>query len=71
MSKNKPKVSVKVRNNNIQKALSIFKRRVKDSDHLFELRRRKEFLKPSVTKRRAKQVAIHKQKLEDIKTKDE
>jgi|14_taG_2_1085336.scaffolds.fasta_scaffold15588_2 small subunit ribosomal protein S21 len=71
MSKNKPKVSVKVRNNNIQKALSIFKRRVKDSDHLFELRRRKEFLKPSVINRRAKQVAIHKQKLEDIKTKDE
>ena len=71
MSKHKSKVSVKVRKGNIQKALSIFKRLVKDSDHLYELRDRKEFVKPSVKKRRKKQVAIHKQKLEDLKTKDE
>ena len=71
MSKHPKKVSVKVKNGNIQKALSIFKRKVKDSDHLYELRDRKEFVKPSVKKRRKKQVAIHKQKLEDLKTKDE
>tara|TARA_R110001592_G_scaffold87631_3_gene258776 strand:- start:221 stop:436 length:216 start_codon:yes stop_codon:yes gene_type:complete len=71
MSKHKSKVSVKVRKGNIQKALSIFKRLVKDSDHLYELRDRKEFVKPSVKKRRKKQVAIHKQKLQDLKTKDE
>ena len=58
MSKHKSKVSVKVRKGNIQKALSIFKRLVKDSDHLYELRDRKEFVKPSVKKRRKKQVAI-------------
>ena len=68
MSKHKSKVSVKVRKGNIQKALSIFKRLVKDSDHLYELRDRKEFVKPSVKKRRKKQVAIHKQ---NLKTKDE
>ena len=71
MSKHPKKVSVKVKNGNIQKALSKFKRKVKDSEHLFELRDRKQFLKPSVKKRRAKQVAIHNQKIEDLKTKDE
>ena len=71
MSKHPKKVSVKVKNGNIQKALSTFKRKVKDSDHLYELRDRKEYVKPSVLKRRKKQVAIHNQKLEDLKNKDE
>ena len=71
MSKHPKKVSVKVINGNIQKALSKFKRKVKDSEHLYELRDRKQFLKPSVKKRRLKQVAIHNQKLEDLKTNDE
>ncbi len=71
MSKRPKKVSVKVRNNNIQKALSKFKRKVKDSEHLYELKDRKQYTKPSVKRRRAKQVAIHNQKLEDLKTKDE
>lgn len=71
MSKHPKKVSVKVKNGNIQKALSRFKRKVKDSDHLYELKDRKEYTKPSVKKRRLKQIAIHNQKLEDLKTKDE
>ena len=71
MSKHPKKVSVKVINGNIQKALSKFKRKVKDSEHLYELRDRREYTKPSVLKRRKKQVAIHNQKLEDLKTKDE
>ena len=71
MSKRPRKVSVKVKNNNIAKALSIFKRKVKQSEHLFELKRRREFLKPSVKKRRQKQIAIHNQKLYDEKIKDE
>ena len=71
MSKHPKKVSVKVINGNIQKALSKFKRKVKDSEHLYELRDRKQFLKPSVKKRRLKQIAIHNQKLEDLKNKDE
>ena len=48
MSKHPTKVAVKVIKGNIQKALSKFKRKVKDSDHLFELKDRKEFTKPSV-----------------------
>jgi ribosomal protein S21 len=71
MSKHPKKVSVKVKNGNIQKALSSFKRKVKDSDHLYELKDRREYTKPSVKKRRLKQIAIHNQKLEDLKTKDE
>ena len=63
MSKHKSKVSVKVRKGNIQKALSIFKRLVKDSDHLYELRDRKEFVKPSAAKRKQKLKAIYQQKL--------
>jgi len=71
MSKHPKKVSVKVIGGNIQKALSRFKRKVKDSDHLYELKDRREYTKPSVKKRRLKQIAIHNQKLEDLKTKDE
>lgn len=71
MSRGKPIVAVKVVKGNIQKALSIFKRKVKESEHLYELRKRQEFVKPSVKKRREKQVAIHNQKLEDLKTKDD
>jgi small subunit ribosomal protein S21 len=71
MSKHPIKVSVKVKNGNIQKALSKFKRKVKQSEHLYELKDRREYIKPSVLKRRKKQVAIHNQKLEDLKTKDE
>ena len=71
MSKKKSIVAVKVIGKNIQKALSIFKRKVKESEHLYELRKRQEFVKPSVKKRREKQVAIHNQKLEDLKTKDD
>ena len=70
MSKHPTKVAVKVIKGNIQKALSKFKRKVKDSDHLFELKDRREYVKPSVLKRRKKQTAIYKQKLEDSKTKD-
>ena len=71
MSRHPKKVSVKVKNGNIQKALSKFKRKVKDSEHLYELKDRKQYTKPSVLKRRAKQVAIHNQKLEDLKNKDD
>ena len=71
MSRHPKKVSVKVKNGNIQKALSKFKRKVKDSEHLYELKDRREYTKPSVLKRRKKQTAIHNQKLEDLKNKDE
>ncbi len=71
MSKKKSIVAVKVIKGNIQKALSKFKRKVKDSEHLQEYRQRQEYVKPSVKKRRLKQTAIHNQKLEDIANKDD
>jgi small subunit ribosomal protein S21 len=71
MSKKKSIVAVKVIKGNIQKALSKFKRKVKDSEHLQEYRQRQEYVKPSVKKRKQKQLAIHNQKLEDIANKDD
>lgn len=71
MSKGKTIVAVKVIKGNIQKALSKFKRKVKDSEHLQEYRKRQEFIKPSVKKRKQKLTAIHNQKLYDIENKDE
>ena len=43
--------SVEVRNNDINKALKLLKKKVEDSGHLQELRDRKEYRKPSVVKR--------------------
>ena len=51
-------VSIKVRNGDIQKALKVFKRRVSDSGHLFEVRKRKEYTKPNTIRRKQKQQAI-------------
>jgi ribosomal protein S21 len=66
MSRGKTIVAVKVIKGNIAKALSKFKRKVKDSEHLQEFRERREYVKPSVKKRRLKQVAIHNQNKETI-----
>jgi len=48
--------SVKVRNNNIEAALRVFKR--KCLDHIWEYRQREEFVKPSEKRRKAKQAGI-------------
>ena len=60
MSKTKL-VSVQVRNGNLQKALKIFKRRVEDSGHLYEVRTRQEYIKPTTKKRKQKQEAVREQ----------
>jgi|TARA_Y100001937_G_scaffold56230_1_gene77339 ribosomal protein S21 len=58
MSKHPKLVSVQVRKGDIQKALKIFKRRVSESGHLFEVRKRQEFVKPTTRKRKQKLQAI-------------
>jgi len=58
MSKHPRLVSVQVRKGDIQKALKIFKRRVSESGHLFEVRKRQEYVKPTTFKRKQKQQAI-------------
>jgi len=47
---------------NLNKALKLFKRKFKDTQVLKELRERKQYIKPSLKKRRAKEEAIRKLK---------
>lgn len=54
----KPRVTVIVRNGDINKALKIFKKKVMDSGHLLELRERKEYTKPKTVRRTIKLKAI-------------
>lgn len=49
------------RNNSIEKALRLFKRRVKDSGKIDELKDRQEFIKPSAVRRREMSTAIRRQ----------
>ena len=63
----KPIVTVKVRKGDINRALKIFKRAVMNSGHIFELRDRQEYTKPTTIRRREKQVAIRNQKIEVMK----
>jgi small subunit ribosomal protein S21 len=60
-------VGVKVRYNNVEKALSIFKKRVKETGILQEYRDRQEFVKPSVIKRKKKLDAKYKAKKDSQK----
>lgn len=57
---------VKRKGEDFNKLLSRFKRKVTQSEHLIELRNRKEFLKPSVKKRKAKLAVIRQNEL-DVK----
>ena len=50
-------IKVVVRNNNIEKALGIFKRKVKDSNLIFELRERQFYKKKSEIKKEMKNKA--------------
>jgi len=55
-------LKIPVVKDNINKALKIFKRKFKDTQVLKELRERKQYIKPSLKKRRAKEEAIRKLK---------
>ena len=50
-------IKVVVKNNNIERALSIFKRKVKDSGLIYELRERECYKKPSELKKERKNKA--------------
>jgi small subunit ribosomal protein S21 len=50
-------IKVVVRNNNYEKALSIFKRKIKDSNLMYELREREYYKKPSAIKKEIKNKA--------------
>jgi|TARA_B100001093_G_scaffold454523_1_gene463915 small subunit ribosomal protein S21 len=50
--------AVKVVNGNIELALKAFKRKIKDSGKIEELKDRKEYIKPSAVKRKKMQQAV-------------
>ena len=50
-------IKVVVKINNVEKALSIFKRKIKDSNLMFELREREYYKKPSEIKKEIKNKA--------------
>ena len=51
-------VTIKVRKGDIGRALKQFKRLVKESDHIQELKKRREYIKPTTKRRKQKQEAI-------------
>ncbi len=57
---------VDVKDGNIEKALKIYKNKVKSVKQIEKLRDRKEYEKPSVTKRKQTQKAIRKEKLQNF-----
>ena len=60
---------VEVRNNNIEGALKKFKRKIKDSGLMVELRDRQYYEKPSEKRRREKNLSKTRQKYKVIKEK--
>ena len=64
-------INVVVKNNNVEKALSIFKRKVKDSNLMFELREREYYKKPSEIKKEIKNKAKARNYWKKIKLMEE
>jgi len=58
------RVSVEVRNGDVNKALKVFKKKVAESGHLEELRERRYFTKPTTKRRLEKQQAVRKNNIE-------
>lgn len=58
------RVTVIVRNGDLQQALKVFKKKVATSGHLEELRDRREYTKPTTKKREQKLKAKRKNDLE-------
>tara|TARA_B110000285_G_C14773049_1_gene444907 strand:+ start:216 stop:464 length:249 start_codon:yes stop_codon:yes gene_type:complete len=56
---------VKVINGNLEPALRLWKKKLKDSGKLEELKERKEYTKPTTKRRKAKQRAIRAQWCKD------
>jgi small subunit ribosomal protein S21 len=63
----KSRVTVTVRDGNIEKALSIFKKKVMNSGHLLLYKEKQEFVKPSVKKREKLKKAKYSQYISDLR----
>tara|TARA_B100000902_G_scaffold397298_1_gene460645 strand:+ start:2712 stop:2939 length:228 start_codon:yes stop_codon:yes gene_type:complete len=64
-------IKVNVRNNNYEKAISIFKRKVKEAGVLYELREREYYKKPSSVKKEMKNKAKARNHWKKIKLLEE
>tara|TARA_A100001201_G_scaffold93117_1_gene81098 strand:+ start:195 stop:446 length:252 start_codon:yes stop_codon:yes gene_type:complete len=62
-------LSVKVWNNNVEGALKILKRKIKDSNIMQELKEKQYYTKPSKKKREKKNLAILRNKYKTLKEK--
>ena len=62
-------IKVEVRDGNLEKALRLFKKKIKDSRIMLELRDRQEFTKPSLRKRQNKNRAINRLKMQVLEEK--
>jgi ribosomal protein S21 len=67
MSKGKSLVTIKVWKGDINRALKKFKRGVIESGHIFELKERQQYTKPTTKRRKKKQEAIRNAKFERMK----
>ena len=65
-----PGLAVTVYNNNVEGALKILKRKIKNSNLMVELRKRTYYEKPSKLKREQKNLAILRQRYKDQKEKE-
>ena len=64
-------LSVKVWNNNVEGALKVFKRKVKDSNLMLELSKKAYYDKPSKKRREKKNMAILRNKYKVLKEKEQ
>jgi small subunit ribosomal protein S21 len=64
-------IKVVVKNNNYEKAISIFKRKIKDSNLMYELREREYYKKPSMVKKEMKNKAKARNNWKKIKLLEE
>lgn len=62
-------IKVEVKDGQLEKALKLFKKKIKDSRIMLELRDRQEFTKPSLLKRKNKNKAINRLRMEVLKEK--
>ena len=64
-------LSVKVWNNNVEGALKVFKRKVKDSNLMLDLKKKAYYEKPSKKRREKKNMAILRNKYKVLKEKEQ
>ena len=62
-------IKVEVRNGNLERALKLFKKKIKDSRIMLEFKDHQEFIKPSLKKRINKNKAINRLKMQVLQEK--